>query len=426
MLFNQRSLAALAMVAFLATPAQAQDVMTLEQVHARVLAQNPQIKSYRAAIAAAQGAEQQALVRPNPDLTFDVENIAGGSPRSGIEAAEYTLGIQQQVELGGKRRKRGQVAAIDTAWVVQDAQAGMQAVLAETTAAYMRAAIAAERLDLAERRLTAVRKTQAVVKRRVAAAKSADIQSTKIDLEVTAAEVEKRRAAQAYDLAIMTLANLMGATGLGADLPVGAQDLPVLPIQDDLLVAVEKSAVAMRGDVSVKRARADFDLAQAERIADPTFSVGIRRFNEDDGTAFIAGVSMPLTLFNRNQGRIAETGARIRMAEADARSQRLQLQQEAMALLQTATRARQEVLTYRTLLLPSAQKSFTQAERGFDRGAFAFLDLLDAQRTLFDVQEGYLAALNDFYDAYAALNGLSGTYASLVQAALSMPEKEGK
>lgn len=431
MLFNQRSFAALALAVFLAAPAQAQvpapaqNTITLEQAHAKVLAQNPKIQRYRAAIATAAGAQQQAGVRLNPELLFDVENFAGGRPRDGWEAAEFTLGIQQQVEWGGKRQKRRQIAAMDTQWAVQDAQAGMQEILAQTTAVYMRAVIAAERLTLAEHRLQVARKTQKTVKRRVDAAKSADIQGTKAALEVTAAEVVKRQAQQVHDMAVMSLANLMGQSEINADLIADTQALPELPMRDAVLAALEKTPAIQMGGVSIMRARAALDLARAERVPDPTFGVAVRRFNEDSSTALVAGVSVPIMLFNRNQGRIAETGAGIRAAEADTRMQRLQLQQQADSLLQTAARARRAALSYRDDLLPSARKALAQAEKGFDRGAFAFLDLLDAQRTLFDVQEDYLSALNDFYDAYAALDGLSGKYTPLVQAALENTE-EGK
>ena len=68
-------------------------------------------------------------------------------------------------------------------------------------------------------------------------------------------------------------------------------------------------------------------------------------------------------------------------------------------------------LDYQKNILPSARKALDQAEYGYGRGAFSFLDLLDAQRTLFDVQESYLEALKVFYKNKSQIDMLSGNYA---------------
>jgi cobalt-zinc-cadmium efflux system outer membrane protein len=84
-----------------------------------------------------------------------------------------------------------------------------------------------------------------------------------------------------------------------------------------------------------------------------------------------------------------------------------------MELWQRLASTKEEVLAYQGQLLPSAQKAYSQAKDGFDRGAFSFLDLLDAQRTLFDVQEKYLAALASFHETKAQLDMLTGAYAQV-------------
>lgn len=155
-------------------------------------------------------------------------------------------------------------------------------------------------------------------------------------------------------------------------------------------------------------------------VPDPTFGLGVRRYNEDDGTAFLASVSIPITLFDRNQGRVAEAKANLLAAEADQKASRLNLQKQTMELWQTLVSLKEEVLAYQNGLLPSAQKAYRQATDGFDRGAFSFLDMLDAQRTLFDTQRSHLEALASFHNVKAQLDMLSGEYAQIAATAFDL------
>lgn len=405
---------------------RAENILKLEQAYHLVLTQNPQVQSYRARIMAAEGNRIQQSLMPNPEAVFEAENFGGDSPRNGFDATEYTLGVEQQLEIAGKRSKREQVADFEKQQVGQEALAGIQVTLAQTKAAYMRVAIAQERLAFANRRVELADKTHATVKKRISAAKAADIQHTKADLEVSAAEVEQRKAQNELELAKVALANLMGLPMLDQSIAADLKALPDVPEHDAIMQALEQTPMSVMSQLSVMREISALDLARANGVPDPTLGLGVRRFNEDDGTAFLASVSIPINIFDRNQGRVAEAKANLLAAEADQKALRLSLIRQAMELWQTLVSAKEEVLAYQDGLLPSAQKAYSQAEDGFDRGAFSFLDLLDAQRTLFDVQESHLEALASFHENKARLDMLTGVYAQIAVTAFdpNTPEKE--
>lgn len=418
------ALFALVIMVLFTPRAQAQNVLTLEQVYANVLAQNPQIQSYKARVMAAEGHRLQESLMPNPEAVFEAENFGGDSPRDGLDAAEYTLGVEQQVEIAGKRSKREQVAAIEKQQASQEALAAIQATLARTKAAYMRVAIAQERLSLAEKRVVLADKTHTTVKNRISVAKSADIQHTKADIEVSAAEVEQRKAVKELDIARTELANFMGASMLDAGISTDLTSLPDIPEREALMHALEQTPMSVLSQLAIMRENSALDLARANGVADPTFGVGVRRYSEDDGTAFLASVSMPINIFDRNQGKIAEAKANLLAAESDRQAQHLHLIRQAEELLQMLISAREDVLAYQDGLLPSAKKAYSQAEEGFERGAFSFLDLLDAQRTLFDVQERHLEALAAFHETKSKIDILTGAYAPIAASVLNMNEKE--
>ena len=150
--------AGLSLVA-IATPvaAQEQELLTLEDALSRtgVVGEtadpelNPRIVGPRAEAEAAQALVGQARLRPNPELSFEVENIAGSGAFSGLSATEYTLSVGQRLELGGKRSARVQAAR------AQAQLAGLRADLADVELGflvrerYVAAVAAASRVALA-------------------------------------------------------------------------------------------------------------------------------------------------------------------------------------------------------------------------------------------------------------------------------------
>jgi len=401
----------LIIMVFFSPQAQAENTLKLEQAYMLVLSQNPQVRSYKARYMAAEGNRLQQSLRLNPEAFFEVEDFAVKGPRDGFEATQYTLGIEQQFEIAGKRTKREKVADLDKEHARQEALAAIEAILAQTEAAYMRVAIAQERLNLAGKRIALTNETLEIVKKRVSAAKSADIQHTKTEIEVAAADVEKRKAEKELLMAKMTLANLMNVPVLEQSITADLSMLPDVPQRTVIMQALEKTPMSIMSRLSVTRQEAAIDLARANGVPDPTFGLGVRRFAQDDTTALLAIISIPIPISNRNQGRIAEAKANLLAAQSDQEVQRLGLTKLAMEIWYRLVNAREEALEYQNNILPSAQRAYEQAEYGFNRGAFSFLDLLDSQRTLFNVQDKHLESLDDFYEAKAQVDLLTSAYA---------------
>ena len=395
----------------ISAPVQADNTLTINDAYAEVLESNPQIRGAVARIKSAEGNRMQQSLRPNPEAVFEAENFGGDDARAGFDGAEYTFGLQQQFEIAGKRGKRETVALHETEQARQEAMSQIQAMLAQTNAAYMQVIIAQERLKLAKKRVSLAQQTHDTIKKRINAAKSTDIQHTKADIELSAAEVAARKAEKDLSIARMTLANLMGRSALDENPEADLSVLPVIPTQGVVMQALKNTPMSVMSKVALMRQEAALDLALANALPDPTVGLGVRRFAEDDGSAFLASISIPIPVFDRNQGAIEEAKANVLAASADQEVQRFALERQAMELWQNLVSAKEEVLAYQDGLLPSAQKAYGQAREGFDRGAFTFLDLLDAQRTLFDVQESHLAALHTFYQAKAQVDMLSGAYA---------------
>ena len=146
-------------LAAIVTPvaAQERELLTLDEALGRtgVVAEpantelNPRIVGPRAEAEVAQALVGQARLRPNPEISLEVENIAGSGAFSGLSATEYTLAVGQRIELGGKRGTRVEAAR---------AQAQLADLRADLAGAelgflvrerYVAAAAAASRVELA-------------------------------------------------------------------------------------------------------------------------------------------------------------------------------------------------------------------------------------------------------------------------------------
>ena len=140
-----------------------------------------------------------------------------------------------------------------------------------------------------------------------------------------------------------------------------------------------------------------------------TISLGVRNDQASDDTAFVGGFSIPLPISDRNQGEIAAARAALRQASY----QRLAARNKALATLamlyQGLEAADVEVQTLKKQILPAAMQAFEAVDLGYRAGKFGFLEVLDAQRTLFQVRGQYIDALSNYHKARVEVERLIGT-----------------
>ncbi len=357
----------------------------------------------------------QASLMPNPNAVLEVENFAGEDDQEGFDGAEITVGIEQTIEMGGKRQNRTDVADFTYKITKEQANARALSLLAETDYAFVRVAIAQERMGLADKRLALADKTHTIVKKRVGAAKSADIQHTKADIEQAAAEVEKRKAEKELVTAQNDLARLLGVMDASdLDVETDLSMLPELIDREALLGSLKNTAQYKAQELAKLQSRSALDLARSQAVPNPTFGLGVRRFNDNDSTALVAGLSFPLPVFNRNQGGIQEAKANMIKTDAESYAAGLSLRQSAIQAWESLASSLEETSRYQDEIIPSARKAYSQADDGYGRGAFTFLDLLDSQRTLYEVQEARLDSLLSVYEAKAQTDFLMGTHSDLI------------
>jgi cobalt-zinc-cadmium efflux system outer membrane protein len=161
--------------------------------------------------------------------------------------------------------------------------------------------------------------------------------------------------------------------------------------------------------MQIQRAESSLELEKSQRIPDLTVSVG-SQYDEGLGERVnLLGLSMPIPLFNRNQGNVLAAAQGADQARDLRNAAELRLRAEAQQAFEQWESARSEVDSISGTLLPTAQQAVEGAVRGFEMGKFAFIDVLDAQRTLVSMRSQYLNTLDEAISAWVSLEKIYGS-----------------
>ncbi|AVS74677.1 TolC family protein, partial [Paracidovorax cattleyae] len=222
-----------------------------------------------------------------------------------------------------------------------------------------------------------------------------------------AARAEVARAEGALRAGRQKLFALWGDTGHREPTLIGPLDLPAGGLSDELVFArMTASPVLQRALLERERAEAAVALERSRQVVNVAVSVGVKRSQENGETAAVVGLTVPLPLFDRNQGNLAEALAREEKAREEQNAAELRLASEIAQVREQLRSARAEAQTLQQDAIPGAREAYRVASQGFQLGKFSYLETLDAQRTLVGTQAQFLRALLDTYRAAAELERL--------------------
>ncbi|VAX41076.1 Heavy metal RND efflux outer membrane protein, CzcC family [hydrothermal vent metagenome] len=389
--------------------AEPSGAISLGDALAAALLRSPALEATGYEVRAREAEALQAGLLPNPDLDIEFENFGGTGEVHGFDSMETTLALSQLVELGGKRVKRRRVAEYETRLAGWEYEIRRIDVLSKTAANYVGLLAAERRLRIAIETQELSQRVFDAVGERVDAGKVSPVERIKARVELAQAELERAQTERAVAAARVRLASNWGSTSPQFDSIAGNLDVIVAPPSlESLLAQVEQNPDIARWAAEASLRQAEIELALAQRIPDITVAGGMRYYSEIDETAFVAGLSMPLQIFDRNQGGIRAARLRAlqgRRLEEAARVQTRTMVTEAFQILDAAYIS---VHSTRDEILPSAELAFEAAEEAFRQGKIGALGLLDAERTLFDAHRQLTAALTTYHLAVIASERLIG------------------
>ena len=391
------------LVAGTALPAITQaSTLTLNQALESAFANNPELAAAQWDIDIAQGDRQQAGLIPNPQVSWEAEDTRRRSRTT-------TVTLSQPLELGGKRSAR-----IDVAGRAQDA-AGVElerrrnSLRADVIQAFYRSTTAQQRLQLTEQSLQLAERGVRVAQGRISAGKSSPIEATRAQVQLSEVRLELRRAERDQANAYQQLAQLSGAPQADfSRVQAPAMPLPDIPASPRLLSRLSETAELRLAQLQITQKEASLGLEKTQRIPDLTVSIGSQYSETERERVNVVGLSMPIPLFNRNQGNILAAARRTDQARDLRNATELRLRSEIQSSLDQWATANTELNTFNTVILPAAQNAVDTTTRGFEMGKFNFLYVLDAQRTLIGARNQYIQAMADATDAWVRIERIYG------------------
>jgi cobalt-zinc-cadmium efflux system outer membrane protein len=311
--------------------------------------------------------------------------------------------------LGGKRDARIAEAKLARDRIHQKKEQIHADVRAQTMVAFFDVLIAQERVALSTRTVKIARDAYRIADKRVEAGKVPPLDADKAQVAVANAELEAALAANSLESARRSLSMLWGNPSPQFTKVDAKISTPLdRPILDDLSTALEKSPAVQAARLELERSRAQIQVERSKRYPNIEVSAGVIRNNELGRNQVMLGVSIPLPFFDRNQGNIYEAS----MLAYKTRDEYLDLKTRLQVQLQqTASEfdiAKNSALRLESQIMPSANLAFERARRGFEAGKFSFIEVLDAQRTLFQARARHLSALSDAYQALAQIDRILG------------------
>lgn len=382
--------------------------ITLDQALEAALLKNPGLQAFSYEVRAREAETLQAGLTYNPKLNVQVENVAGSGNFNGADQSETTVQLSQRLELGNKRNLRKSSANLSKEIAGWDYKVQRLEVLTRVSQSFTRVLKAQQKIALTVEGVQLAKKFLNAVSERVKAGKVAAIEIIKAQVALANMRIEEEQARQELENDRRKLSALLGDAEASFDSVQG--DLFSVPDK-----AMTKSTVLpsnprlSKWSTALAHRQAELDVESSKAIPDLTLSGSYRRLEQSNDNTLVFGMTVPLNWFNRNQGGIAKARHRLSKAEQEKRAEVLRIQGALLKAHSKVTFSHAKVISIKTELLPGARKALDAISEGYRFGKFGLLDVLDSQKTFYQVKSQYLDALANYHIAVADVKRLTGS-----------------
>lgn len=438
--------------------------LILADAVALALERNPGLAAFSWDIRAAEARQIQARLRPNPELLVEAEDLRLGrgpgtrttrstaswsanglstqteresesGPRSGFSESQFTISLSQLIELGGKRAKRMSLAARDRDVAAWDYEVARAEVLKEVSQAFVEVLVAQQRVTLDDELVQLAEQVVQTVSARVDAGRVSPLEGTKAKTALSVARVQAESSKRRLASIRARLAALWGDKEARFERTEGDLDTARgIPALEELVKRINKNPDLARWRAELEKRQTAISVEKSKAVPDLTINAGFRMrgmpdsdirslgFGSDvlsrstgssrsDGNwdnSVVLGFSVPLPLFNRNQGSIKEAEHLMAKAGEERRATDVKLHATLTESYQNLSAALTAITSLTENILPAATQTFASINDAYRQGKFGYLDVLDAQRTLFEARQQYLDALASYHENIAEIERAIG------------------
>lgn len=389
----------------------------LDQAIDLALAHSHTLKAARTQIQQGQAQETTASLRPNPTLLWDALFLPAFSTQdftlnSLSNNQQFDVGVSYLLERGGKRQRRTSAAQDATAVTRYQVTDSERTLVFSVAQQFINAQLAQSVLDFALNDLDSFEQTVKVGDYRYKAGDISEGDLLKIKLQLLQFQTDVAGAQVAKVQALANLRQLLGYDAAPADFEVAGElgYKPVLVNLDDLrLRALKLRPDLLAAHQSVQASQSQIALAKANGKQDLTTAISVSHVS---GQSSLSGsFSIPLPIFDRNQGEIARTRFALTQSQENAKAATDAVLTDVHNNYEAFATNQKIVQLYLSGYLKQAQDSRDISEYAYKRGAASLLDFLDAERSYRSTQLSYRQALASYLISIEQLKEAVGTRA---------------
>ena len=388
--------------------------LRLEQALERALNANAEIAVALREREAIEGMQAQAATRPNPTLTARVEDTRSATRESFLE-------ISQPIELGNKRNMR--IEAADSYYDAASAALALKKaeIEADVITAFYALLAAQQRMQLAADAAEIASRAREAASKQVQAGKLSPVEETRSRMAESSVRIELTQATSALSIARRQLASLWGKAQPDFEQAQGhiGNMAPIPPLKQ-LYTQLDQAPALRRALLEVDTRQALAAVEKTKATPDIAVTLGTKHSDDLDGSRAVLGLTVPIMVFDQNQGNIHEALSRVDKARAEMAAVRVELETALARAYEQLEAARQAAASYENEILPGAQDAFEAISKGFAFGKFNFHEVLDAQRTLVQAKTQHLDALLQTHQAIADIKRILG---DALPIAYAMPQE---
>ncbi|MBS4164400.1 Uncharacterized protein PRO82_001728 [Candidatus Protochlamydia amoebophila] len=383
-------------------------ILDLNQAVYRVLTASPSLQIAKKESSAKYFSVKQAQLAPSPILSYEIENFSGRRTWKGWNHREESYIWSQLFETGDKRQIRTQAASYRYYAAMVGYDISKLILLNRLHRAFIQVAANQEFLKNAIQQSQIAKEMLDIATKKVEAGKVSLIQQNKAQVAYSVTLINSEKAQINLKNAKRRLSLLWAETcpdfktvlfpffdlEMPKELQTYIEDLCNQPEITQLLYQFQN-------------AKHHWRLEKANRLPDVTMQVGYKINYEEKNQGLIAGVSIPIPIFNQNQGNISEAYFEMLKVDDQKRWLALTLQSKLSIIHEEFNRSYLEAQEIQSKTLPLAKQAFELAYKGYLEGKFEYLEVLDAQRTLFEITENYIQTLINYHTKRADMDYLN-------------------
>ena len=383
--------------------------ISIEQVTQIVKSQNLAIQAALKDVQAKNQLVKQAGVLPNPEFELESENVFGSGENTGFDNAETTAKIGTLIELGGKRYYRTEAARLNKKLSELDYLSVLSEKIIQSSQLSMDVLKQQALLKLDRERLKTNQIFFDEIKTRVQKGRLNVVEQKRANILVSQSKLAIKKRTQALSNAKNQLSLTWGFSQAQFDsLQGNIQRIETLDPLTLLQGRLDNYVGLRLKRTEIDLSKVDVEVEKSLGSQDLQVAGGIKHENSSNDKSFVISAGIPLGLFDRNTGAIKASKLDLKKNEFELEQVVIESQNKLSTLHNQITLLGIEIDGLKNDIIPQSQEVFNTLKEGYLKGKFSYLEVLEAQNTLFEFKESYTDTLAEYHNLFFEIKLLTG------------------